>query len=389
MDNLQDNKLKFFLSLMINEWINDIQTFLQFSNEFKTSSINLRTNITFAISLINATIKLPSGIDSFEELSNALKKDISFTVFKNTNKRKLQLLKYISEREDGDTSKFISNFRQLCYNAEINDIDEQKKYIIQSLISNSYFLSEFFKRKDKINSTNELIKEFEEIAMDESNLVRNGSIVALKHVATGKYLSSISGLRYTTGSKSQLVFVSNYDSNALWNITFSSGKELASYTDTNIYLQHKSSSYFLENYNRDYKSPVTQHKEVSCKRNISYTSYTQWKFNNSKLENYQGCLKSNDILNLRNYDQQVFLRSHDFQFTIGNDTFQEVVCHNERLGGNDEVLVHRAYQAELKFYIIAFIINTIQSVSRSNSDAIAIFRDSEIPITRFFHFRKE
>lgn len=32
-----------------------------------------------------------------------------------------------------------------------------------------------------------------------------------------------------------------------------------------------------------------------------------------------------------------FLRSHDIQFTIGNDTFQEVVCHNERLGGNDEV----------------------------------------------------
>ncbi|CAB4411217.1 unnamed protein product [Rhizophagus irregularis] len=28
---------------------------------------------------------------------------------------------------------------------------------------------------------------------------------------------------------------------------------------------------------------------------------------------------------------------HDIQFTIGNDNFQEVVCHNnERLGGNDE-----------------------------------------------------
>jgi hypothetical protein len=35
--------------------------------------------------------------------------------------------------------------------------------------------------------------------------------------------------------------------------------------------------------------------------------------------------------------QVEFLRSHDIQFTIGNDTFQEVVCHNERLGGNDEV----------------------------------------------------
>ena len=36
-------------------------------------------------------------------------------------------------------------------------------------------------------------------------------------------------------------------------------------------------------------------------------------------------------------EQDQFLRSHDFQFTIGNETFQEIVCHNERLGGNDEV----------------------------------------------------
>ena len=53
-------------------------------------------------------------------------------------------------------------------------------------------------------------------------------------------------------------------------------------------------------------------------------------------------MKSNDTINLsikKSYDnnQEVFLRSHDIQFTIGNSTFQEVVCHNERLGGNDEV----------------------------------------------------
>ncbi|GBB86652.1 hypothetical protein RclHR1_13010008 [Rhizophagus clarus] len=67
----------------------------------------------------------------------------------------------------------------------------------------------------------------------------------------------------------------------------------------------------------------------------------------SKLKG-KGFLKSNDITNLsikEIYDnngnfvqngQYEFLRSHDIQFTIGNDTFQEVVCHNERLGGNDE-----------------------------------------------------
>ena len=67
-----------------------------------------------------------------------------------------------------------------------------------------------------------------------------------------------------------------------------------------------------------------------------------WEFNRSKLENHQGYLKSNDIINLsikKSYgnDKYEYLRSHDIQFTIGNDTFQEVVCHNGRLGRNDEV----------------------------------------------------
>ncbi|CAB5207601.1 unnamed protein product [Rhizophagus irregularis] len=102
---------------------------------------------------------------------------------------------------------------------------------------------------------NDLVKEFAEIIADELNLIRNRSIIALKHVATGKYLSSIDNLRYTTGSKRQLAFAGSPepDLNALWKIEFSG------------------------------KLPI-----------------------------------------------------HDVQFTIGNDTFQEVVCHSERLGGNDE-----------------------------------------------------
>ena len=65
-----------------------------------------------------------------------------------------------------------------------------------------------------------------------------------------------------------------------------------------------------------------------------------WEFNHSKLE--KGHLKSNDIINLsinRHDSKKVFLRSHDIHFTIGDKTFQEVVCHNERLGGNDEVSI--------------------------------------------------
>src|SRR5581483_10925044 len=95
-----------------DEWINDLQTYLIIKN-----LKDRVTDINIAKSLLDTTITLPTGIDDFEKLRGALKEDISFTVFKNTNKRKLQSLKYVHERDGGDTSKFVSNFRKLCYNA--------------------------------------------------------------------------------------------------------------------------------------------------------------------------------------------------------------------------------------------------------------------------------
>ncbi|POG77826.1 hypothetical protein GLOIN_2v1837314 [Rhizophagus irregularis DAOM 181602=DAOM 197198] len=338
-----------------DEWINDLQTYFNIKQNL--------INIDIVISLVDSTIKLPTGIDNIEKLRNALKEDISFTVFKNTNKRILQSLKYNPERKGGNTSNFISNFRKLCYNAEINDVEEQKKFLYKSLPNNhfDYISNEFYEKMKNVNSINELIKRFEEIVLEESNLIRNGSIVALKHVATGKYLSSVKNLCYITGSRSQLVFIGSSEPipNSLWKIEFSG--ELAAYTDNSIRLRHVKSDTFLgilycyyDNISgrsiRDYyKSPSTNHTEVSCRSgNDGYYWNGNWKFNHSKLKNYQGYLKSNDIINLNimrvcdvngNYiqnGQYEFLRSHDIQFTVENDTFQEVVCHNERLGGNDE-----------------------------------------------------
>ncbi|CAI2171302.1 4701_t:CDS:2 [Funneliformis geosporum] len=314
------NNSKYNGNVHPDEWINDIQ------NHFKL-------DCSKALSLVDVSIQLPSGIDSFEKLRDALKEDISFTIFKEKNKKKLQSLKYIPESEGDETSKFILDFRKLCYNAEINDIEEQKRYLYLSLPDENV-LDGSYKMRD-VNSTNELIKEFERIIKYHyGDLIRKGSIIALKHVATGKYLSSIRGLNYTTGSEAQLVFVKDLlDSDALWKITFTSDQKLASYADTNIYLKHKNSNIFLGIYGGYYKSPVTQHTEVSC------YSQNQWKFNHNKLENYQGYLRSNDIINLsatKSSIRRIYLRSHDIRFTINKDTFQEVVCHNERLGGNDE-----------------------------------------------------
>ncbi|RIA82715.1 hypothetical protein C1645_834944 [Glomus cerebriforme] len=344
-----------------DEWINDIRKYFILRPISNSNNECLKA----ALLSVDSNISLPTGIDNYERLRNALKEDISFTIFKNTNKRKLQSLKYIPERKGGDTSNFISNFRKLCYNAEINDIKEQKKYLYKSLPNNhfDYISNEFYKKMENVNSTNELIKEFEDIILEESNLIRNGSIVALKHVATEKYLNSISNLCYTTGSIQQLVIVgsSEPDPNSLWNIQFNN--EFATYADTSITLQHIKSNKFLGlyyGYNKDktfydYQlSPVTEHTEVCCDGTDA-----GWKFSHSKLKNHQEYLKSNDIINLSikksydnngNYTQNgpdEFLRSHDVQFTIGNDIFQEVVCHNERLGGNDEWCIELIHEVNI------------------------------------------
>ncbi|CAB4388931.1 unnamed protein product [Rhizophagus irregularis] len=319
-----------------NEWINDIKKYLIFRN------INKGDHLGIAILFVDSFITLPAEIGSFEQLCNLLKEDISFTVFKNTNESMLQSLKYTPDRKGGNTSRFISNFRKICYNAEINDVEKQKEYLYKSLpvdyldrVSN-----EFHKKMKNVNSINELIKKFEDIIVDEANLITNESVVALKHVVTGKYLSSNKDLNYTTGSKSQLVFAvsSDLDPGSLWKISFN--KELSTYTNGLVTLQHIKSKRFLGiNYGK-----------LNC-NDINYHSYwvKDWEFNHAKVRDNQGFLKSNDIINLRikkfydingNYCQNgkyEFLRSHDIQFTIGNNIFQEVVCHNERLGGIDEV----------------------------------------------------
>src|SRR4051812_33206976 len=90
-----------------DEWIKDIQKYKHIWHNNYGGFLNT------AISLLDPTINLPTEINDIENLRNALKEDISFKVFKITNKRKLQSLKYIPKK-DGKNSKFILKFRKLC-----------------------------------------------------------------------------------------------------------------------------------------------------------------------------------------------------------------------------------------------------------------------------------
>ncbi|GES94974.1 hypothetical protein GLOIN_2v1767419 [Rhizophagus clarus] len=159
------NSLNYDGNIHPDEWINNVQRY------FKLKKID-HDCLSIAISFVDPIITLPAEIDSLEKLCSVLKEDISFTIFKNTNERMLRSLKYVPENKGGNTSKFISKFRKLCYNAEINDIEEQKKYLYNSLSLPKKHIDsisiEFYKKMENVDSI-KLIKEFEDFVVYFSN----------------------------------------------------------------------------------------------------------------------------------------------------------------------------------------------------------------------------
>ncbi|CAB4389075.1 unnamed protein product [Rhizophagus irregularis] len=325
------------------EWIQQVETFCLCNN------IEISTAILYK-KLIHPAIKIPSivNIITKDEILNALKVHASFTIFKESCKRKLLALKHIPEKDGGDTMAFLSKFQSLCYNTEINDIEEIKNIIHKIMISNEFFKSEFSKRSKKISSMEELLALFGDIIEDEANLIKSGSCIALKHAATGKYLSSVSNLNYKTGSYSQAVFAGETfpGPNTLWIITFSSqSSKKYPYTnfafyDDKIYLNHKMTSRTLI-CSGHYISPLYSHTEVGCNigRHIGYSTAWKLKRHASSTNNNCTCVKSQDRIILQNDDFNKVLRSHELEFDLNNEKFQEVFGHDKRVGGNDEWII--------------------------------------------------
>jgi dolichyl-phosphate-mannose--protein O-mannosyl transferase len=50
-----------------------------------------------------------------------------------------------------------------------------------------------------------VIEIFKDVMLEHKRQVRYGSKIALKHVATGRFLSSNKDIKYDTGSKQQMV----------------------------------------------------------------------------------------------------------------------------------------------------------------------------------------
>ncbi|RIA86858.1 hypothetical protein C1645_740540 [Glomus cerebriforme] len=252
------------------EWLKQIQTYCYLKDIDDEQKI-----LKICKLMINPNIPISSEINSFNELIKALKSHTSFNIFKDSCKRKLQVMKYIPEQEENYTATFLANFCTLCNNAEIINPEEIKSLLFNTYSSNEFFKNEIIKRMDIINSKgqtlydiNEIVKLFNDVVFDEFNTIKYGSLIALKHTTTGRYLSSCN-MNYQTGSRRKMVFAGEKFCNphALWILTKSNNhppkrlcqQNMVFYNDK-FYLKHKeTNNLFWLNYK--YKSPTTGQSE--------------------------------------------------------------------------------------------------------------------------------
>ncbi len=108
----------------------------------------------------------------------------------------MKFLKYIPEKDSENTAIFLANFRFLCNDAEIDDPEKIKNLLSNSYLSNKFFKIEFTKRVNGISLLNDLLKIFDDVVLEELEIIKHGSLVNLKHVATSRYLFSYNILAY-------------------------------------------------------------------------------------------------------------------------------------------------------------------------------------------------
>ncbi|PKY54018.1 hypothetical protein RhiirA4_472568 [Rhizophagus irregularis] len=265
-------------------WLNKIKSCCYKNQITKKEDI-----IEFCKSMVHPSIDV-SKASTFDEILNILKTDVLFTLFKYSVEEKLQKLKFDPKNEDH--VQFISIFRKFCYEAEINDVEKQKKLLLK--LSKDSFQYYFINNNlEKIKSLDDLVVYFNQSFLEQRKFIHFGSCITLKHVATGKYLTSCN-VHYKTGSKRSIVHVNE-------NIVISG----------------------------TYKSPSTGNWEASCilSRHMHFIEI-------DSTNNDDTYIKSKEIINIRDMEYNNYiLRNHEFP---DNETYQDVVGHKGRVDEHDK-----------------------------------------------------
>jgi hypothetical protein len=159
------------------------------------------TVLDIAILRIDDNIPIPKDIDSLNSLILVLKDHVTHSVFRADSLEKLNKLKCERNR---DMSEFIAKFTSLCSNANITDREEKKDYLLRNM-PDDIVRDVLRSRIEKLTSFDKVIETFKVVMLEHRRQIRYGSKIALKHVATGRFLSCIKGMRYDTGFKQHMV----------------------------------------------------------------------------------------------------------------------------------------------------------------------------------------
>ncbi|PKY56367.1 hypothetical protein RhiirA4_476618 [Rhizophagus irregularis] len=317
-------------------WVQDLRFFCALRGIHDQATV-----LSIAILRIDHNILIPKDVDSFNSLVSVLKDHVTHSVFRAVSLEKLNKLKCES---NGDISEFIAKFTSLSSNANITDQEEKKSYLLRNM-PDDIVRDVLRSRIEKLNSFGKVIETFKDVMIEHRRQVRYGSKIALKHVATGRFLSCIKGMRYDTGFKQHMAFCNGWQPDKLqdlWIVIPACKQHVKSGNpvpfNSVIGLKHQQSGLNLHSHNKDSpstKSPVTKQQEVTC-----FGGVLEWNGHDgppnyddnwllqrhSTTSNYDnsGYWEVGDIISLRHINTKRSLSSHDFMMSNG---FQEVTCH--------------------------------------------------------------
>ncbi|RIB27752.1 hypothetical protein C2G38_2137654 [Gigaspora rosea] len=276
-------------------------------------------------------------IDNFSQLLEFLKADPSFSIFKIESEQKLLALRFTHLT---DVKDFIIELRQLLADAEIFDLKLQKQSILKILPTK---LSDTLSLKiAKSQDIHEVFINLRNFLSQYKRVVKYGSVITLRHIDTGKLLSS-SLHRYTGVSKQYWVYAVNrhatdYES---WTVmpelinegvtpVYQKGQKgsIVCYGDKITLLNNGTGQKLHSHPYERFKSPITSQQEVTCQtwNNSDDNWAAQHCVYDVTSEDKEPWNECHDII-LMHVNTKLMLNSHNYML---NDNYQEVTCFGDK-----------------------------------------------------------
>ncbi|CAB4390740.1 unnamed protein product [Rhizophagus irregularis] len=157
------NITRYYATVHPEEWVNQVQTICLFNN-IKQQEKDILKICKLNIDL---QISIPNEINTLKELVKALKTHSTFEIYKSGCKYILDQMRF----QGDDATKFLADFRSLCFKAEITNPQEIKNRLLETYSSNEFFKREFSKKISSFTPIDEIYVLCSEVISESSRVV--------------------------------------------------------------------------------------------------------------------------------------------------------------------------------------------------------------------------